>query len=204
MSCLASEDSERLSAIQSYLFDKWNCPEAGNTTIQELINDLPNCGNPNAILSQHYFIQNGSGGISPVWDFRATPKFQGVDDAVIVAKSLASMPDANPTQNIPWVHLGKVSGDIADEVYRISTVGGVPPSSVSFPKRFAFGLVDGRAHTFFCSVCQWHFRRHLGQIRFPILGFWWFAGVGVEVKAAILHLVTLRSRSPPPTWLPRG
>ena len=84
------------------------------------------------ILCQHYFIQNGAGGISPAWDFRATQKFNGVADALFVGKALANTPDANPTKNIPWLHIGKASGAISDEIYRISTVGGVAPTSVSF------------------------------------------------------------------------
>jgi len=85
------------------------------------------------ILSQHYFIKNAAGGISPIWDFRATEKFKGVENAVFVGKALANISDVNPTKNVPWLHLGKVSGNISEEVYRILTVGGVAPSSVSFP-----------------------------------------------------------------------
>ena len=98
------------------------------------------------ILSQHYFIKNDAGGLSPVWDFRATQKFKGVANAVFVGKALANTPDVDPTKNVPWLHLGKVSGDISDEVYRIFTVGGVAPSSVSFQciaDAFAFDPVGG-------------------------------------------------------------
>ena len=86
----------------------------------------------NKILAQHYFVGNEAGGLSPVWDFRATPKFEGVENATFVGKALANISDADPTKNVPWLHLGKVGGEIADEVYRIFTVGGVAPSSVSF------------------------------------------------------------------------
>jgi len=97
-----------------------------------LIDTLPETVPPNKILCQHYFTKNAAGGISPTWDFRATPKFKGVGNAVFVGKALANTSDVSPTKNIPWLHLGKVSGDISDEIYRISTVGGVAPSSVSF------------------------------------------------------------------------
>lgn len=92
------------------------------------------------ILSQHYFNKNAAGGISPVWDFRAAENFKGVENAVFVGKALANTSDANPTKNVPWLHLGKVSGEISDEVYRILTVGGVAPSSVSFPVRSSSSL----------------------------------------------------------------
>jgi hypothetical protein len=131
ISCLASTNSPLLSTVHDDMFKFWNSSQAASVTIQQLIDTLPNILPPNTVLGQHYFIENGSGGISPLWDFRATPNFEGVDDAVFVGKTLANMSDSNPTQNIAWLHVGKVNGSIADEVYRISTVGGVPPSSVS-------------------------------------------------------------------------
>jgi len=129
ISCLASSNSTLLSTIHTDLFNLWDSPRAGNVTIQQLIQALPNVVPECMILAQHYFIQNGAGGISPAWDFRAAPKFEGVAGALFVGKPLANIPDADPTKNIAWLHIGKVSGDISDEVYRISTVGGVAPSS---------------------------------------------------------------------------
>jgi len=131
ISCLASTKSKLISTIHNDLFKIWNSPAANGVTIQQLIDILPKVVPPSLILSQHYFIKNAAGGISPVWDFRATPKFQGVENAVFVGKALANTPDADPTKNVPWLHIGKVSGDISDEIYRIYTVGGVAPSSVS-------------------------------------------------------------------------
>lgn len=129
ISCLVSNDGGIVSTIQNDLFNFWNSSQAGDTTIQQLIDELPSTDAASAIQSQHYFISNDAGGISPVWDFRAIPKFQGNDDAVFVGKILANVSDANPSENVSWLHLGKVSGDIADDIYRILTVGGVPPSS---------------------------------------------------------------------------
>jgi len=119
------------STIVNDVFKLWNDPRADGATTQQLIEGFPDVVPADTILSQHYFNKNAAGGISPVWDFRATPKFQGVDNAVFVGKALANTPDADPTKNVPWLHLGKVSGDISDEIYRITTVGGVAPSSVS-------------------------------------------------------------------------
>jgi len=129
ISRLASTNSKLISTIHNDLFGFWNSSSAGSVTVQQLITALPNIVPADMILSQHYFINNTAGGISPVWDFRTTQRFKGVQNAVIVAKALANTPDSNPTKNVPWLHLGKVSGDISDEVYRIFTVGGVAPSS---------------------------------------------------------------------------
>jgi hypothetical protein len=127
-----SNNSDLVYTIHNDLFNFWNGSQPGSVTVQQLIDALPCIVPSNVILDQHYFIANGTSGISPVWDSRATPEFQGVADAVFVGTVVADIPDPNPTQNVDWLHLVKVSGDIADEVYRVFTVGGVPPSSVSF------------------------------------------------------------------------
>jgi len=151
VSSLACSNSNLISTIHNDLFNFWNSPRAESVTVQQLIEALPNIVPQNMILSQHFFITNAAGGISPVWDFRATQKFKGVDNAVFVGKALANTPDVNPTKNVPWLHLGKVSGGISDEIYRIFTVGGVAPSSVSshpvtIAGAFAPDPVDGCAY----------------------------------------------------------
>lgn len=131
MTHLASTNSPSVSTIHTDLYNLWNSPDAGSATVQDMIESLPGAVPADAILNQHYFIKNDAGGLSPVWDSRATEKFKGVETAVFVGKPLANTPDADPTKNIPWLHVGKASGEIADEVYRIYTVGGVAPTSVS-------------------------------------------------------------------------
>lgn len=159
ISCLVIANDGLVYTIHENLFDFWNGSQSGSTTIQQFIDALPSVVPPTAILAQHYFIENETGGISPMWDFRATPEFEGITDALFVGKTLANATDANATQNIPWLHVGKVSGDIADEVYRIFTVGGVPPSSVSFlllngiTGAFLVDPVDGRVYTFLFVQC---------------------------------------------------
>jgi len=129
ISSLVSNNSDLVYTIHDDLFNFWNGSQPGSVTVQQLIDALPCVVPSNVILDQHYFIANGTNGISPVWDSRATPEFQGVADAVFVGTVVADIPDPNPTQNVDWLHLVKVSGDIADVVYRVFTVGGVPPSS---------------------------------------------------------------------------
>jgi hypothetical protein len=154
ISWLAGGNDGLVYTVHDVLFNFWNSSQPGLVTVQQLIDALPTVVPANTILDQHYFIGDGAGGISPVWDSRATPKFEGNDDAVFVGKVVANASDPNPTQNVQWLHLVKVSGDIADEVYRMFTVGGVPPSSVSFLSlggisgAFVVDPVDGRAHTF--------------------------------------------------------
>jgi hypothetical protein len=129
ISNLASNHSALVSTIHEDLFTYWTSGPIANYTVQQMIECFPKDIPANKILAQHYFVGNEAGGLSPVWDFRATPKFEGVENATFVGKALANISDADPTKNVPWLHLGKVGGEIADEVYRIFTVGGVAPSS---------------------------------------------------------------------------
>ena len=129
ISHLASTNDPLLYNVSQDLFDVWNAAPA-DVTIQDVIETLPNQLPPDSIFGQHYFNENASGGLDPIWDFRALSKFQGNENAVFVAKVLTTTPADDP-KNVALVHLGKVSGDILDEVYRLFTVGGVPPDSVS-------------------------------------------------------------------------
>lgn len=140
-------DSSRVLTFTKDLFQVWNSAEmVGDTTIQEFIETLPK--SDRQILGQHYFIDNAAGELAPVWDFRDIQKFKGNQQAVFVGKVLESAPNADPG-SVPLSHLGKVSGDILDEVFGILTIGGVPPSSVS-PQCIVFDPVDIDAHALLC------------------------------------------------------
>lgn len=69
-----------------------------------------------------------------MWDFRATPNFSNNTDAFFVGKGKSSLPSPiDPAENINWLDVANVAGSIATEVYRVSTLGGQPPTSVSTP-----------------------------------------------------------------------
>lgn len=196
ISWLANGDGGLICTVHQDLFNFWNSSQPGSVTVQELIDALPSVVPSNTILDQHYFNDDGAGGITPVWDSRATPRFQGVDNAVFLGKVVAKTSDPNPTQNVDWLHLVKVSGDIADEVYRILTVGGVPPTSVSLLSLSCIAgasevdPADGCAYTFLFSVCRWHDGGYLHQICFSVLALWRILGFRV-----ILHVFVYLSRS---------
>lgn len=108
---------------------------------------------PPASLAQHYFVPNpttGGQGLSPKWDFTSSGKFAGNADAFVVAKGVGSLPSPDdPSKDVAWLEVQAVQGEIADVVFRTDTVGGQPPSSVSFC--FGFGSWDG-ADEMVCSV----------------------------------------------------
>jgi hypothetical protein len=119
-----------ISAIHESAFNYWSTGNIANYTIQQIIRDVTSSNL--RILAQLYYIQEGAVGLSPVWDFRATSNFTGVENATIAGLGLWDIPDADPTKNIPWFHYLNLDGDIANDVYQIHTVGGVAPPSVSF------------------------------------------------------------------------
>ena len=75
-------------------------------------------------LGHHYFITNpvtGSG-ISPKWDF-------GDKGFVVAAKAGG---EAAPTgkQDVDWLALNAIQGDLASQIFRVDTREGQPPASV--------------------------------------------------------------------------
>lgn len=85
------------------------------------------------VLAQHYFIPNpvtGSG-LSPKWDFTSSGKFEGQEDAFVVARGQGSLPaPTDPTKDIAWLEVVNIQGDAANIVFRTDTRGGQPPTSV--------------------------------------------------------------------------
>jgi len=134
ISCLYHSSPTLFRTIQEPLYEAW-VNLTSEITVQHLTTIIPALVSPEVIQSDHYFIPNAAGnGISPVWDFRTNQKFQGQENAFFVGKGVGSVvPPVDPPNNINWLRVGKVAGDIADEVYRIDTIGGQPPTSVSPP-----------------------------------------------------------------------
>ena len=78
------------------------------------------------VEGQHYFV-NQSGTLVPVWDLRSS----GNPNAIVFAQKVKSAPSPDGPENIDWVELKKLSGGLANEVYRVDTVKVQPPSTVS-------------------------------------------------------------------------
>jgi len=129
ISCLYHSSPTLFRTIQEPLYSAW-VNLTSEITVQEIAAVIPALLAPEVIQSDHYFISNSAGGLSPVWDFRTNQKFRGQDNAVFVGRGVGSVvPPVDPADNINWLRVGKVSGDIANEVYRIDTIGGQPPTS---------------------------------------------------------------------------
>jgi hypothetical protein len=71
-------------------------------------------------------------GISPIWDFTSSGNFAGDANAYVIGAKVGDIPaPTKPTTNVDWLALNGVQGALASKIFRIDTVGGQPPTSVS-------------------------------------------------------------------------
>ena len=134
ISCLYQASPTLFQTIQQPLYEAW-ANMTSDVTVQQITAILPALLSPDVVLADHYFVPNPSGtGLSPMWDMRATKRFQGNQNAFMLGKSDGTVASpVDPSLNINWLRVAEASGDAADEVYRIDTLGGQPPTSVSIP-----------------------------------------------------------------------
>lgn len=128
ISCLSESAYEDLTDLA---FEAWEAAPA-SISAQDVINALAPFHSP-LVLGQHYFIVNpitGSG-LSPKWDFTSASEAGHPDAFVVGAKTGDVLAPTNPQTNVDWLSLSAAQGDLADQVYRVVTRGGQPPSSVS-------------------------------------------------------------------------
>jgi hypothetical protein len=117
------------ATIQTDAFDIWNsCPETNplSPTMAQAIQNQFNL----TVDGQHYFA-NQNGALKAVWDLTSSGPFKGNNDAIVFAHKVQTAPSPDGADNIDWVELKKDSGGLANTVYRINTVKGQPPGSVS-------------------------------------------------------------------------
>jgi hypothetical protein len=121
ISCFSG--SSLFNTIQNDAFNIWN-NVSSNVTTQDVIKAF---GDAPVVLGQHYFIANGSS-ISPVWDFTSDAE-KGNAEAFVVAAVVGDIPAPTGADDVDWLQLKKVEGELADTVYRVETKGGQPPAS---------------------------------------------------------------------------
>jgi len=121
ISCLYGKSE--FESITMEAFKAWvNLPSS--FTAQDVITVL---GNQPVVLGQHYFVPN-TPAPSPKWDFTSDSE-KGDPDAFIIAAGVGNIPSPDGNNDITWVQLKNVQGQLADSVYRVKTVGGQPPAS---------------------------------------------------------------------------
>ncbi|KAH8828623.1 hypothetical protein DL96DRAFT_1813988 [Flagelloscypha sp. PMI_526] len=123
ISCLY--DSAVYSNIPDFAMQLWSAVPEG-VTIQEFIQGISDFGNV-AVLGQHYFIPNlnGSGAAQPKWDFNSSNS----TTAFVVGAKVANLTAPTGSQDIDWLQLKNVTGDLAASIYRTDTRLGQPPAN---------------------------------------------------------------------------
>jgi hypothetical protein len=81
-------------------------------------------------LGDHYF-DNLNNTLVPVFDFTSTGQNTGNPNAIFFGKKIEDILSPDGTDNVDWVELQNVSGELANTVYRVKTVEGQPPATVS-------------------------------------------------------------------------
>jgi hypothetical protein len=83
-----------------------------------------------SVVGQHYFVDGNNGTIVPVFDFTSSGKTKGNENAIFFGEKIEDIQSPNGTDNVDWLELQEVSGELANDVYRVNTVKGQPPASV--------------------------------------------------------------------------
>jgi Protein of unknown function (DUF3455) len=127
ISCLFGRPE--FSTIQNDAFNDWAASPITNPLDPWLVQLMKNKYNIN-VEGQYYFVEQ-NGGLVPVWDLRSSGENAGNPNAIIFAQKVKSAPSPNGPENIDWAELTKLSGGLANTVYRVDTVKGQPPATVS-------------------------------------------------------------------------
>jgi hypothetical protein len=127
ISCLYG--TSEFSTIQKDAYNYWN-PYWSSDPFEPGYSQLLKSHYDIAPYGEYYFLeQNGS--LVPVWDLRSTGPYAGNPDAIVYAQKVKSVPSPEGSYNVDWVELKKISGGLANLIYRVDTVQGQPPSTVS-------------------------------------------------------------------------
>ena len=125
--------------IQEVTFNDWAASSITNPLEPGLVQLMKDKYNLN-VEGQYYFVEQ-EGTLVPVWDLRSSGENAGNPNAIVFAEKVKSAPSPNGPENIDWVELKKVSGDLANQIYRVDTVKGQPPSTVSSSLDFVLVLL---------------------------------------------------------------
>ena len=117
------------STIQDVAFDDWAASPSTNPLEHDLVQLMKDKFNIN-VEGQHYFVKQDDK-LVPVWDLTSSGENAGNRNAIVFAEKVKSAPSPDGPENVDWVELKKVSGGLSNQVYRVDSVKGQPPSTVS-------------------------------------------------------------------------
>ena len=116
--------------IQEDAFNIWSgCPSTDplEPNMAQLFKQLWDI----SVVGQHYFVDGNNDTLVPVFDFTSSGKTKGNKNAILFGEKIEDIQSPNGTDNVDWLELQEVSGELADNIYRLYTVKGQPPASVS-------------------------------------------------------------------------
>ncbi|VDB88881.1 unnamed protein product [Peniophora sp. CBMAI 1063] len=118
ISCIASEP------VQLKAYEGWS---ASSQTALEFIDTI---GHRSFVLGQHYFIANptAGGANEPKFDF-TNDRLAGDTQAFAVSSRAGDIVAPTGSGDIDWLLLNTTSGDLAQQIFRIATVGGTDASA---------------------------------------------------------------------------
>lgn len=83
------------------------------------------------LVGFHYFV-NETGTLRPKFDFTSAGPTKGNSDAYVVTTKAVDVPAPDSLDDVDWLELKALSGKFADEVFRVDTKGGQPPTHVRY------------------------------------------------------------------------
>jgi len=121
-SCLSGQP--KFDTIQNDTFDLWSACPNQDPNDPAVAQELKQKYNIKPIIDHFFVEQNNT--LSPFFNGRASGPANG---AFVLAKKAGDIPSPDNHDNIDWLELLNVSGELAKVVYRIHTVKGQPAAS---------------------------------------------------------------------------
>jgi hypothetical protein len=137
ISCLYGKPE--FSTIQNDAFNDWDACPSFDPLEPGLVQEMKNHYGITEDGSYYFVNQNGS--LVPVWDLRSNGPFAGNPNAIVFAQKIKSIPSPDGPVNVDWTELKKSSGGLANLIYRVNTVQGQPPPTVSSSLKFCLSYL---------------------------------------------------------------
>lgn len=130
ISCLYGQNE--FQSIEQDAFNFWNALGCNNPLDPNVAQQVTQQWNIPEI-GQHYFVDQGSPPtLTPVFDFSSTGGNNGDSNAIFFGAKNQDVPSPDGPNNVDWLQINQVPPDgLTTIVYRVYTVEGQPPASVS-------------------------------------------------------------------------
>jgi len=105
---------------------------------------LPHVGRLKPLIN-HFFVPNpavNGTGVSPRFNLAHHKSF-------VTTKKVAALDSPDGSENIPWLQLEEVQGNLASQVFRVNTVKGQPPGSCNAPSNKVLSVHYAAVYWFF-------------------------------------------------------